>query len=76
MPHLLVERDGPVLIATMNRPERMNALSPQMFGEMFDTWVEASEDDGISCIILTGAGGNFCSGMDLKALFRYVWCKW
>ena len=68
MPHLLVERDGPVLIATMNRPERMNALSPQMFGEMFDTWVEASEDDGISCIILTGAGGNFCSGMDLKAL--------
>ena len=68
MPHLLVERDGAVLIATMNRPERMNALSPEMFARMYDAWREASEDDAIRCIILTGAGGNFCSGMDLKAL--------
>lgn len=68
MPHLLVERDGAVLIATMNRPERMNALSPEMFAQMYDAWQEASADDAIRCIILTGAGGHFCSGMDLKAL--------
>ena len=68
MPHLIVERDGPVLIATMNRPERMNALSPEMFAQMYDAWQEASAKDEIRCIILTGAGGNFCSGMDLKAL--------
>jgi len=68
MPHLLVERDGAVLIATMNRPERMNALSPEMFARMYDAWQEASRDDGVRCIILTGAAGNFCSGMDLKAL--------
>jgi enoyl-CoA hydratase len=67
-PHLRVEREGPVVIATMNRPERMNALSPRMFAEMADAWRAASEDDGIRCIILTGAGGHFCSGMDLKAL--------
>ncbi len=68
MPHLLVERDGATLIATMNRPERMNALSPQMFARMYDTWQAASADPGVRSIILTGAGGNFCSGMDLKAL--------
>ena len=68
MAHLIVERDGPVMIATMNRPERMNALSPEMFGRMADAWREASEDEDVRCIILTGAGGHFCSGMDLKAL--------
>ena len=68
MAHLLVERDGPVLVATLNRPERMNALSPEMFALLYDTWREASEDDGVRCIILTGAEGNFCSGMDLKTL--------
>jgi enoyl-CoA hydratase len=68
MSHLLVERDGPLLIATMNRPERMNALSPEMFARMYDAWREASADDAIRCIVLTGAGGHFCSGMDLKAL--------
>jgi enoyl-CoA hydratase len=36
-PHLLVEREGPVLVATMNRPERMNALSVEMFARMHDT---------------------------------------
>jgi len=68
MPHLLVEREGPVLVATMNRPERMNALSPEMFALMYETWQEASRDDAIRCIVLTGADGNFCSGMDLKTL--------
>ena len=67
-PHLLVEREGAVLVATMNRPERMNALSPEMFARMYDTWREASDDPAIRSIILTGAGGNFCAGMDLRAL--------
>lgn len=68
MPDLLAERDGAVLVLTMNRPERLNALSPEMFALMYDAWREASENDAIRCLILTGAGGNFCSGMDLKAL--------
>jgi enoyl-CoA hydratase len=68
MAHLIVEREEAVMIATMNRPERMNALSVEMFARMADAWREASEDDAIRCIILTGAGGNFCAGMDLKSL--------
>lgn len=65
--HLLVERDGGILIVTMNRPEAKNALSPAMLVGMADAWAELNEDDDLSCAILTGAGGSFCTGMDLKA---------
>ena len=68
MPDAIVERDGHLLTVTMNRPERMNALSGAMLVRMYDAFVEASTDDEIRCIILTGAGGNFCSGADLRAM--------
>jgi enoyl-CoA hydratase len=68
MPDALVERDAHVLTLTLNRPERMNALSGAMLVRMLDTFVEASESEEIRCIILTGAGGNFCSGADLRAM--------
>ncbi len=51
----------------MNRPKRFNALSPAMLIRMYDAMVEASADPQIRAIILTGAEGNFCSGMDLRA---------
>jgi enoyl-CoA hydratase len=63
-----VERDGHVVVVTMNRPERRNALSPEMLCIMADTWVEADADPSVRCVILTGAGGTFCSGADLKAM--------
>jgi enoyl-CoA hydratase len=65
--HLLVERHGGVLVVTMNRPEAKNALSPAMIVGMADAWVELDTDDDLRCAILTGAGGAFCTGMDLKA---------
>jgi enoyl-CoA hydratase len=65
-PHLIVERDGPILIATFNRPERRNALSAEMLARMFDAWVLLSEDPALRVGIVTGAGGTFCSGADLK----------
>jgi enoyl-CoA hydratase len=68
MPDAIVERDGHSLIITMNRPERMNAISGEMLVLMYDAYVEASHDPDIRCIILTGAGGNFCSGADLRAM--------
>lgn len=68
MPDLIVERHGAVMVATMNRPERKNAMTLQMFGRMRDAWKEASEDDDIRCIVLTGTGGDFCAGMDLRGL--------
>jgi enoyl-CoA hydratase len=68
MPDLLVERDGHALILTMNRPKRMNALSGAMLIRMFDAYEMASRDPNVRCIVVTGAGGNFCSGADLKAM--------
>jgi enoyl-CoA hydratase len=68
MPDLLVEKRDHVLIATMNRPQRKNAMTLQMFGRMRDAWKDASSDDEIRCIVLTGAGGDFSAGMDLRSL--------
>lgn len=67
-PHLLVERDGPVVTVTMNRPERRNAFSIEMLVRMVDAWREIDEDPEVRCAILTGAGGTFCAGADLKAM--------
>ncbi|MFT5201491.1 MAG: enoyl-CoA hydratase [Candidatus Aldehydirespiratoraceae bacterium] len=65
---LLVERDGHILILTMNRPDRFNALSGAMLIRMFDAYEEASNDPDIRCIVVTGSGGNFCAGADLRAM--------
>src|SRR4051794_4673179 len=66
-PHLLFERDGHVAILTMNRPEARNALSSEMLARLYDGWVEVDANPDIRVAILTGAGGTFCAGMDLKA---------
>jgi enoyl-CoA hydratase len=66
--HLLVERDGPVMVLTMNRPERRNALSPSMMDGMSAAWDEINADPSIRVAILTGAGGAFCAGADLQAM--------
>jgi enoyl-CoA hydratase len=68
MPDAIVERDGHLLVVTLNRPARMNAISGEMLVRLYDAWVQASADDDIRCILLTGAGGNFCSGADLRAM--------
>lgn len=68
MPDLLVERDGHLMVVTMNRPKRFNAMTPEMFVLMADAWMAASADDDVRCIILTGAEGNFSSGADLRAM--------
>lgn len=65
---LLVERDGHVLTVTLNRPEARNAFSPDMLVRAADAWRLLDEDPELRVGILTGAGGTFCSGMDLKAL--------
>ncbi len=66
-PHCLVEQDGHKLIVTMNRPETRNALSGEMLAIMEEAWDRVNTDDDIRVCILTGAGGYFCAGMDLKA---------
>jgi len=66
--HLTFERDGATAIVTMNRPEAKNALSLPMLVGMKDAWEEIDGNDDIRSAILTGAGGTFCAGMDLKAM--------
>jgi enoyl-CoA hydratase len=68
MPAVLTERDGHLLIVTLNRPERQNAINGEMLVRMFDAWVEADTDPDIRALVITGAGGNFCSGADLKEM--------
>jgi enoyl-CoA hydratase len=67
-PHALVERDGHTLIVTMNRPEARNALSGEMMQIMAEAWDEVNSNPDIRVAILTGAGGAFCAGADLKAM--------
>ncbi len=69
-PHALIERRGHVLIVTMNRPEVRNALSGPMMALMRQAWDETDSDPEIRACVLTGAGGSFCAGADLKAMTR------
>ena len=56
------------MVLTMNRPERFNAITGAMLIRMYDAYQEASNDPEVRCIVITGAGGNFCSGADLRAM--------
>lgn len=67
-PHLTVERDGHVVVLTLNRPEAKNAFSPEMLVLLADAWDDIDADPQIRVAILTGAGGTFCAGADLKAM--------
>ncbi len=67
-PHALVELRGHVLIVTMNRPQARNALSGPMMAIMREAWDRVDSDPEVRCCILTGAGGAFCAGADLKAM--------
>jgi enoyl-CoA hydratase len=67
-PHCIVERDGHTLVVTMNRPEARNALSGEMMDIMRSAWDRVNDDPEIRVAVLTGAGGAFCAGADLKAM--------
>ncbi len=66
---LTENRDG-VLIITMHRPERLNAWTPQMGGELRAAIENANDDDDINAIVMTGAGRGFCAGADIEAVFK------
>ena len=62
---LLRERDGRVLILTLNRPERLNALTRELHAQLREAVQVAAHDPDIGAVVLTGAGHAFCSGGDL-----------
>jgi 2-(1,2-epoxy-1,2-dihydrophenyl)acetyl-CoA isomerase len=66
-PELLLERDGGVLVMTMNRPDVLNALGMSMMSDMLKALEDASNDPEIGCVVLTGSGRGFSAGGDMKA---------
>lgn len=69
-PAVLVEREGPVLIVTLNRPEKRNAVNSEAMCRLYDAWVALDRDDELRVAILTGNGETFCAGMDLAEIGR------
>ena len=67
---ILTETVDTVSVLTMNRPERLNAWTPQMGGELAQAIKDANEDEDITGIVLTGAGRGFCAGADIEAVFK------
>lgn len=65
-----VEHRGAVCLITLNRPEALNAWTPQMSRELGDAVTTANEDDDIGAIVMTGEGRGFCAGADMKAYFQ------
>ena len=62
---LTFERDGEIVVLTMNNPRRKNALTPEMITLMAQAWDEIDADEGIRVAILTGYGDSYCVGGDL-----------
>ncbi|NUU22481.1 MAG: crotonase/enoyl-CoA hydratase family protein [Streptomycetaceae bacterium] len=69
-PPVLVERDGHILVVTLNRPEARNALTTEMMDLLEEAWELVNSDPEIRVAILTGAGGAFCAGADLKNMSK------
>lgn len=69
-PAVLVEQRDRVLLITINRPEAKNAVNLAVSQGLADAMDRLDADPGLSVGVLTGAGGSFCAGMDLKAFAR------
>ena len=67
-PHLTIDRDEQVVTVTLNRPKAKNAFTLEMLARLWDAWRMIDEDPSVRCAILTGAGGDFCAGADLKMM--------
>jgi enoyl-CoA hydratase len=65
---LHVTREGPVTVVAIDRPERRNAVDPATATALLEAFTAFDTDDSSSVAILTGEGGTFCAGADLKAL--------
>ncbi|HEY4775525.1 MAG TPA: enoyl-CoA hydratase family protein [Xanthobacteraceae bacterium] len=66
--HFLWQLDGKVATVTLNRPERKNPLTFESYAELRDTFRDLVYADGVKSVVVTGAGGNFCSGGDVHEI--------
>jgi enoyl-CoA hydratase len=67
-PVVIVEREGAILIVTLNRPEKKNAINSEVMCRLYDAWTQLNDDNDLRVGILTGRGDTFCAGMDLEDL--------
>lgn len=67
MSEVLTSRDGDVQIITLNRPDKRNAINPELSAALIARLEDADRDRSVRAVILTGAGSAFCAGMDLAA---------
>jgi enoyl-CoA hydratase/carnithine racemase len=68
---LLLEIDDPVATITLNRPDKLNALTLRTLDELRHALTEAESNEAVVGVVLTGAGRGFCSGLDLSVLAEY-----
>ena len=64
---VLTENRGGVLLVTLNRPAKKNAINDEMWIAIRETFAAAERDDTVVCVLLTGAGQDFCAGVDLSS---------
>jgi enoyl-CoA hydratase/carnithine racemase len=64
---ILTDNQDGVLVVTLNRPAKKNAINTQMWIDLRDTFRAAAADDDVVCVLLCGAGEHFCSGVDLAS---------
>jgi enoyl-CoA hydratase/carnithine racemase len=69
-PLVLVDAEGPVLVVTLNRPEKRNATNAEVLCRLYDAWVRLDSDSSLRVGVLTGRGSTFCAGMDLAEIGR------
>lgn len=65
---ILYDIDGNVLTITLNRPDKLNAATDQLLGELADAFKQAQRDATVRAVIVTGAGRGFCAGQDLASV--------
>src|SRR2546429_8330622 len=67
MPGVKRERDDSVGVLTLDEPETLNAMTPDLLGDLAIAIAEMTDDPQVRALVLTGAGRGFCSGQNLKA---------
>jgi 2-(1,2-epoxy-1,2-dihydrophenyl)acetyl-CoA isomerase len=63
---ILVEKSGGVVTLTLNRPDRLNSLTTQMYRELSNIMRQVNQDDETKVVVITGAGKGFCAGSDVS----------
>jgi 2-(1,2-epoxy-1,2-dihydrophenyl)acetyl-CoA isomerase len=63
---VLIENQGGVRVITLNRPDRLNALTSSIMAPLADACADAARDPVVGCVVVTGAGRGFCAGGDIK----------